>query len=258
MKARARVHRWASLSIVALLLASGLPSPAAHAEGDGASGPDVRSVLARLKAALGGEDAWRAARFFSFELETRRHFWDKKTGRHRMETVGADGSSIVALQDLDRRKGKVYRNGKLVEGEGVQTLVDRAYQRWCSDSFWLFLPYKLEEPGTSLTYDGSEVIAGVTYDKLLFSYPTIGDRYWVYVNRETGLMEQQATQMGYDRDKPPSVWLWKDWKQYGGILLAAARQDAKTGGAFRISGIAVYDTLGDAVFESPEPVKAEP
>ena len=90
------------------------------------------------------------------------------------------------------------------------------------------MPYKLRDPGVNLSYAGEETIDGKTYDKLALSFGKVGltpgDRYWVYINRDTGLMDRWAYILqDMPKEGPPTVWKWEGWQKYGNIMLAPHR-----------------------------------
>ena len=78
------------MSLIPFLLALIVPAGATPTPPD----PQARAVASQVMEALGGEAAWRKIRFlrFDFAVETagkiamsRSHYWDKWTGRHRVE-----------------------------------------------------------------------------------------------------------------------------------------------------------------------------
>ena len=103
-------------------------------------------------------------------------------------------------------------------------------------------------------------IDGKAYDKLALSFEhvglTPGDRYWAYVNRDTGLMDRWAFILqDMPKEGPPSVWVWDGWQKYGNIMLAPHRNHVGDDRKLELSDIAVSDQMPDAVFTSPEPAK---
>ena len=112
----------------------------------------------------------------------------------------------------------------------------------------------------NLSYDGEETIDGKAYDKLALSFGKVGltpgDRYWVYVNRDTGLVDRWSYILqDMPKEGPPTVWKWEGWQKYGNIMLAPHRTQVGNEHKLELSDIAVMDKLPDSVFTSPEPVK---
>lgn len=262
-----------SLTIAALVAlavapaaAQNAPAPAtpgtASAATQGHADPRAAEVAARLMQALGGQEAWDTTRFLRFEFAGRRtHHWDKATGRHRLEGRTQEGKPYVVLHDLVTRQGQAWMDGQPLAGDEAKQMLDRAYGAWINDTYWLLMPYKLRDPGVTLAHDGEETIDGQTYDKLLLTFQNVGltpgDRYWAYVNRQTGLMDRWAYLLqDQPRDAAPTAWLWLGWQPYGRIQLAPTRQQVGGDRKLELAGIAVSDALPESVFTSPEPVAA--
>ncbi|MFL6196706.1 MAG: hypothetical protein ACJ75H_21160 [Thermoanaerobaculia bacterium] len=228
-----------------------------------AQGPrTVDSVLDRLTTALGGRQAWDNTRYIHFTFAGRRtHSWDKWTGRHRLEGTTQDGKKYLVLENVNTKEGTAWVDGQKLEGDKAQEMLKNAYGAWINDTYWLIEPYKLRDPGVNVTYAGEEAIDGKTYDKLAVSFGQVGltpgDRYWVYVNRSTGLMDRWAYILeSMPKEGPPTAWRWEGWQKYGNIMLAPHRvQVGENGRTLELSDIAVTDQMADAAFTSPEPVK---
>ncbi len=222
--------------------------------------PSLDQLVDRLDEALGGRDNWEKTRCIRFTFAGRRtHHWDKYTGRHRLEGKTGEGDSFVVLSNLNTKEGNAYRNGEQLEGEDKDRFLQMAYSNWINDTYWLLMPYKLRDPGVNLSYDGEEEIDGQIYDKVVLSFEgvglTPGDRYWAYLNRETGMMDRWAYILErQDPGSPATHWIWSDWKQYGGIKLASGRKGPDGKRSLPLDDIAVFEELPDTVFTSPEPV----
>ena len=233
----------------------------------------AQTLADRVEAALGGREAWDDTRFLSFGFAERRmHWWDRYTGRHRLEGTDRENRKYLVLHDVDDegQEGRVWIDGEPAEGDERAALLETAYATWINDTYWLAAPYKLRDPGVTLAHDGTETVDGVEYEKLLLTFDgvglTPGDRYWMYVHPETGLVDRWAYvlegQVGDDGAPSPTVWEWRGWREMGsGILLAPERvqvpgEGDETGGrTLSLAPIAVPAELPDSVFESPEPVE---
>lgn len=265
-----RPHRPATVLILALAapLGTGLAAaPAAAQEGMAADAPSpqspqVQPLADRVMAALGGQEAWDATRYLVFDFAGRRtHWWDRYTGRHRLEGTTRDGESYLVLEDVDDQgeAGRAWFQGKPAEGEKAAELLKNAYAAWINDTYWLLAPYKLRDPGVNLSYAGRESVDGVNYDKLQLTFESVGltpgDTYWMYLHPETGRVDRWAYVLE-GQEPPPTVWEWRGWQPYGSakILLAPERVQPEGGRELSLAPIEVPDELPDAVFESPEPV----
>jgi hypothetical protein len=241
------------LLIAALALA---PLP-----GKAQSAPSADSVAAHLQQALGGKDAWDKTHFIRFSFAGRRtHYWDKWTGRHRVEGDTKEGQHYVILENINTKEGSAWLGGQKQEGDKAAEFLKNGYGAWVNDTYWLLMPYKIKDPGVNLSYAGEETIDGKTYDKLALSFGQVGltpgDRYWAYINRDTGLMDRWAYILeSMPKEGPPTVWLWDGWQKYGAIMLAPHRtQVGSPDRKLELGDIAVLDQVPDAVFTSPEPV----
>lgn len=255
------------------------PPPTNPAEGP-AQGPGhvqepmVRNpaqvLAARVGAALGDREAWEETRYLSFGFAGRRmHWWDRYTGRHRVEGTDREDRKYLVLHDVDDRgaEGRAWLDGAEQAGDELAGLLENAYGAWINDTYWLLAPYKLHDPGVSLSHDGTETVDGVEYEKLMLTFDgvglTPGDRYWLYVHPETGLVDRWAYVLegwtNEDGAPPPTMWEWRGWQEMGsGILLAPSRIQVggeNAGRELSLAPIAVPAELADSVFESPEPVE---
>lgn len=226
--------------------------------------PTAADVAGQVMQALGGKEAWDATRFLRFTFAGRRtHHWDKWSGRHRLEGQSPEGQKYVVLHDLNSREGEVWLDGQKAEADAAKEWLDRAYGAWINDTYWLLMPYKLQDPGVNLTYEGTEQIEGMTYDKLHLTFGNVGltpgDEYWAYINRDTHLMDRWAYLLqagpGQPRAPEPTVWRWQGWQKYGNILLSPTRAQVTGDRKLELTDIAVFETLPDSVFTSPEPVE---
>ncbi len=246
------------LRFVALLL--GLCAFAQSATARDAKGKDPKAddIAALVMEALGGEEAWQATRFLRFTFaDFRTHHWDKYTGRHRLEFTDREGHHLVVLHNVLDHQGRAWRDGTALAGDELDLVLEAARAAWINDTYWLLMPYKLRDPGVTLTYDGQETIAGVTYDKLHLSFAgvglTPGDQYWAYINPQTHLMDRWAYFLqSFDEGQEPTVWDWTGWRRYGEIRLASGRKNPTSGRELPLANIAVLESIPDSVFESPE------
>ncbi len=250
-------------------------TPADAAQGPGHAGdstiPDPAQVLAdRVEAALGGREAWEKTRFLSFGFAERRmHWWDRYTGRHRLEGSDREGRKYLVLHDVDDRGrsdvgARAWLDGKAAEGDALAELVENAYAAWINDTYRLLAPYKLRDPGVTLSHAGTETIDGVEYEKLALSFAgvglTPGDRYWLYVHPETSRVDRWAYVLegpaNEDGAPPPTAWEWRGWQQMGtGIRLAPERVQVggeSSGRQLSLAPVSTPAELPDAAFESPE------
>jgi hypothetical protein len=219
-------------------------------------------VADEVMKALGGKDAWDKTRYvrfdFGFErdgkLQTRAHTWDKWTGRYRLEGQNQQGEPFVVLMNVNSREGQAWVKGQRQTGDEEKKLVERAYGTWINDTYWLLMPYKMRDPGVTLAYDGEAKEGGATYDKVMLSFDNVGltpkDRYWVWVNRDTHLVDRWDFVLKGE-DVPPTTFLWKDWRKVGNVKLAGERVNTKDNRRLVFPVLETPASLPDPVFTSP-------
>jgi hypothetical protein len=242
-------------------LLSALPAPAQEADREAGSVPaPVDELVERVIEGLGGDEAWEATRYIVFEFAgVRSHWWDRYTGRHRLEGTTEEGEHYVVFQDVHDagETGRAWIGGEPVVTDRADELVRNAYAAWVNDTFWLISPFKLRDPGVRLERAGRETFDGVPYDKLHLSFEDVGltpgDQYWMYIHPETGRIDRW-TYVLESQEPPPTAWEWLDWERYGpGILLSSRRVREEDGRTLTLGPIAVPAELPDWVFTSPEP-----
>jgi hypothetical protein len=134
----------AGAALVALLLGG-----CAHTLPVGATaGPEADSLARRIERAV-DKEAWArtGAVHFYFRDDTE-HLWDRTRSLDRVRFLGSDE---VVLIDLTTRRGRAYKKGKEIEGAARDKLVQRAWERWCNDTFWLNPLVKLFDDGVTRT-----------------------------------------------------------------------------------------------------------
>jgi len=221
------------------------------------SDPRAIEIAQSVVERMGGWAAFDAVRYVSWNFfGRRRHYWDRATGDLRLEFSSDDGRFLV-LMNVDSKQGRAWKDDRPVEDpQELEALLGSAHQIWINDAYWMFMPYKMLDPGVTLKYAGEgETEEGHAADVLELTFGegvgyTPQNRYDVLVGRESGLVEQWNF---YEdaADAEPSFRLpWNGWERFGGILLAT---DHGRGADW---GIAVYDDLPRSVFESSAPVGA--
>jgi hypothetical protein len=262
------VPRGASMPAPRLPGAASMPKPQLP---DAVSMPRASSdakaleIADRVMRSLGGREAWDKTRFLRFGFGTERdgkfqgrtHVWDKWTGRYRVEGQTREGQPYVILMNLNTKAGRAWLAGKELSGDDLTQHIDRGYGAWVNDTYWLLMPYKLTDPGVTLTYAGEATDGGVTYDKVQLRFDNVGltpkDTYWVWVNRDTGLVDRWDYVLKGE-DVPPTTWTWTGWKKHGAIMLAGERLNARENRKLLLHEIAVLDSVPDSAFTSPDPI----
>jgi hypothetical protein len=86
------------------------------------------------------------------------------------------------------------------------------------------------DPGVHREAAGVQTECGHVYDVVKLSFDqgvglTPGDQYWMWVNRDTGLIDQWHMKLqNMKAEEEPSVVLFRDYHRFGGLLLSTKRE----------------------------------
>ncbi len=96
--------------------------------------------------------AWDSLKFLKWEFTGgHRYLWDKQGNKAIVEW---DGNRV--LLDLDKIDGLAFKDAIEVADEKKHELIQKAWSYWCNDSFWMFAPFKVYDPGTKRTVVNTE------------------------------------------------------------------------------------------------------
>jgi hypothetical protein len=183
-------------------------------------------IVKEMIDAMGGIKNYDNTHFIEWEFVKRKLYWDKWTGNVRVENPEANQTVLVNINTM---KGKVYENGVLVEdAKKSSELLERAKNWWINDSYWLVMPWKLQDPGVNLTYVKTGKLAdGKPADILQLTFNAVGvtpeNKYWVYVDKEDHLIKQWAYYKNYNDAEPKFLKPWDNYQKAGTILLSFNR-----------------------------------
>ena len=273
------IHWWPVMkaSVPALLLfALILPTGCADAPRDEATrvADTMRvetradSVAMRVYEAMGGPDAWASIPYLRFDFaggtDTSRtlraaHLWNRMTGEYRVEMPAGEDSTYVALFDVDTREGDVYLNGEEVDSTTERQMLERAYTRYINDSYWLLMPVKMMDPGVQRTYVADSSNGGMDVVRLSFQDVglTPGDRYFVYVDTETGRVARWAFHLQHHpADHVPQPIQWIDYKSIDTPHGTITVSERKVGGGnvTYTDNVDVPRELPEGAFSDPNPI----
>ena len=230
-----------------------MPSGAAVGKAEGQSDARAVEIAEATLEAMGGLEAWNNTRYISWKfMGGRLHVWDKWTGNHRIEETGDDGT-IVSLININRWEGRIFRNGtEVTEPEQLAERLNRAFGMWINDTYWMFMPYKLLDPGVTLRYMGEKAMEdGRAADVLELTFEDVGNtpenKYEVFVAQDSGLVEQWTHWTRADDPEPRFTLPWAGWQRFGQIMLATDH------GRQRDWSIHVHDAVPESVFTDPVP-----
>jgi len=187
---------------------------------EGKTGPEADQLAQQMLTAL-NKPAWDSLRYISWDFTGRNQYaWDKE----KEIAIIKSGDSEV-IMDLKAMTGQAKNAGTLLSGDEKDAALGKAWANWCNDSFWLYAPYKLFDPGvTRSIIDVEEGKKG-----LMVSYTsggtTPGDSYlWIL-----------------DENNKPVAWkmwvkiipigginnTWENWKILPGGAMVAQNHKMK-------------------------------
>lgn len=217
-----------------------------------------------VMAELGGEQGWARARYIKFRwnvfrgeelVSNRLHHWDRYDGRYRLETTLPEGSSLLALFNVNSREGTAWLDGTPVSGAAGDSLVERAHAMFINDSYWLLMPYKWRDPGVRLESlgprsdeDGSWQVFHLSFEDVGL---TPGDQYWVYVSADPPHLVRKWQYHLQGREGKGPFIKWKDWQQFGPIKLATERESVNRDFRIEFKDVEVARRVPRRVFAPP-------
>ncbi|MFK7970302.1 MAG: DUF6503 family protein [Bacteroidia bacterium] len=223
-------------------------NPAAEGFNAAESDPEAIALADSVMKAMGGRRAWDNTRFIRWNFFGRRQLtWDKVGNKVRIDFKDQD---LMISTDLDRTKGWVIKDGAMV-GD-IKISVDwlkKARDIWINDSYWLVMPFKLKDSGVTLKYLGKDsTLDGKMAEVLQLTFNEVGvtpeNKYKVYIDPETHLVNQWAFFEKAEDEEPVWALPWKDYKQTGEILLSGDR------GKAMLSDVQVIDDLDPDFFNN--------
>ena len=275
------VHGFAAALLAVLVSACG---------GEGGAGPGADStatarptletkadtVAMQLYDAMGGPQAWKSlpALEFAFAVgqggERRpvaQHYWNRRTGDYRVEWQRAPDSSYAAVFnvrsfDSEAPEGQATLNGQLLDASARAEALAEGFHRFVNDTYWMLAPVKLFDEGVQRTYVADSSDADTDVLRLSFGDVglTPGDRYWLYVDRDTGRLRRWAFVLqGMDADAAPRAYEWTGYESFEapeGRVLIATRKPAVTADTSRRTTIHTDEVrtperLPDSLFAMP-------
>jgi len=218
--------------------------------------------------ALGGPNAWASLPYLRFDFasgsDTSRtlrasHLWNRTTGDYRVEMHAGGDSTYVALFNVNTREGDVYLAGEEVEDAAEQQLLEQAYGRYINDTYWLLMPVKMMDPGVTRTYLPDSSTSETDVLRLSFDEVglTPGDQYWVYVDKNSGLVEKWAFRLqGHPRDHVPQPIQWVAYKTFNtpaGSIQISERK-IRDGSITYTDNVDVPENVPVGAFTDPNPI----
>ena len=243
------------------------------------------------------------------------HSWNVWSGQYRVDWKTKEGDQRMALFNVGAKgkQGEAYmRLNQVNEGQAStgtpdgqaaparkprpdvaewtrtppameRQVLETGYGRFINDTYWLLMPLKMRDPGVNLDYDGEKKIDKQTYDVLKLTFDDVGqtpgDTYWVYVNRDTHLIDRweyilegeaakkdekkedekkgelkEGASSKTEAPSPPqrTLWIWKEWQTFGPVKLATTKTMADGSMSIVLKNVQVLPSMPDNEFQLPK------
>lgn len=184
------------------------------------------AIANKVVEAIGGWENYNNTRFIKWDFAKRVLYWNKWTGDVRIESPK---DTLVILVNVNTLNGKAFENGKQVTDKAkLKQLLTKGKKWWINDSYWLVMPWKLQDPGVNLKYIATETLeGGTTTDVLQLTFNDVGvtpeNKYYVYVDQTDHLIKQWAFFTKFDDTTPRFTMPWDNYQKTGNILLSFNR-----------------------------------
>ena len=208
-------------------------------------------IVSSMVEAMGGYENWDQLKYVSWTFFGARHLvWDKIGGRVRIESPR---DTMIYLIDLHNSTGRILKSGvEMTDATELNKLTERGEGIWINDSYWLFMPFKLQDPGVTVNYVREDTMVGGAPSSILsLTFKGVGNtpdnKYEVYIDKKDNLIKQWAFFKTADQEEPPRIWPWDNYQSHNGMMLSSERSDQSGP-----SNVRTYETLDDKVFETFE------
>lgn len=191
--------------------------------------------------ASGGATAWNDTRYLGWNFfGSRQHVWDKETGDVYIKSLK---DPIEIKMNINDKTGEVWLNNELTtEQDSLDKYLQKGYEWWVNDSYWLVLPFKLQDSGVTLKDLGEGTTEeGRAADRLSLTFDKVGvtpqNKYHIYIDKSSRLITQWDFYNNTTDEDPRFKIPWKNYIPYGNILLSGDR------GRMAITDIRVGESL---------------
>jgi hypothetical protein len=222
--------------------------------------PNADDTARRALDMLAGP-AWEKARYLAFTFNVEREGkliasypqrWDRYTGDYRVSGKNREGKDILVIMNINTKQGKAWVDGAEVADPKEQLTF--GYRRFINDTYWLLMGFKTFDPGVTREYAGEKTdAAGRVYDLVKLSFSNVGltpgDVYWMWVNRDTGLVDEWHMKLeGSKPEEEPSTVLFHDYRRIGGLLISTRREIKGRNQFIRLDDITIAETVPSGAF----------
>lgn len=223
--------------MIKMLLTMILTAAPFYAQAQPASSLPPREIASRAINVMAGS-AWEKARYFSFSFNVERdgkiavsypQRWDRYTGDYRVSGKDREGHEFDIRMNVNTRQGTALLDGK--PAADPKELLERGYRRFINDTWWLLMPLKMLDPGTRLESAGvKQDECGLSHDVLKLSFEqgvglTPGDQYWIWISRDSGLVDRWEMLLQDSKDERPTVVFLREYGRYANLILSTLKEE---------------------------------
>jgi hypothetical protein len=206
--------------------------------------------------------AWEKARYIAFTFNVVRdgkiaasfpQRWDRYTGQYRVSGRDPQGNDFVVVINTNTKHGHAWKNGSEVT---EASMFDLGYRRFINDTYWLLMPLKAMDPGVHREAVGERTDScGHTWDVVKLSFDqgvglTPADVYWMWVNRDSGLVDEWDMHLqSMKPEEPPLSVYFHDYRRIAGLLLSTSREVRGKNQTIRLDDLTVSSEVPAGAFE---------
>ena len=204
-------------------------------------------IVQAAEDAMGGRVAYDQIKYLTWNFfGSRMWWWNKGTGDVRCENLR---DSSVFLMNIHTMEGKYrLKHVEITKPDTLKKYLQKGKNAWINDSYWLVMPFKLEDPGTHLKHLGPDTtLDGRSAELMELTFDNVGvtpdNKYVIYFDQESKLVTQWDYYRTSDAKEPRFQGPWQEYEEHGGVLFSRDR------GRRQITGIGAPDSLPKEIFE---------
>ena len=180
-------------------------------------------IAKKTMQAMGGVENWNRVHYIKWDFAQRTLHWDKWSGDVRVESKKDD---LILFVNINTNKGKAFKKGELIsDKKETQKLIKKAKNWWINDSYWLTMPWKLLDPGVTLTYSRIENNSEV----LQMTFENVGNtpinKYEIFIDKKSNLVIQWSFFKNFNDTTPKFTKPWDNYQKLNNVLLSFNRSD---------------------------------
>ncbi|HET7433220.1 MAG TPA: hypothetical protein VFN10_00765 [Thermoanaerobaculia bacterium] len=217
--------------------------------------------MARRAIDVLGGPGWEKARYVAFTFNVERdgkiaasyaQRYDRYTGDYRVSGKNREGRDVLVIMNVNTKQGRAWMDGQ--EVADPKDLLTFGYRRFINDTYWLLMGYKTFDPGVHRALEAPQTDAcGATHDVVRLSFDNVGltpgDVYWMWVNRDTGLVDEWHMRLeGSKPEDEPSVVVFRDYRRFGNALISTRREIRGKNQFIRLDDVTVSESVPAGAF----------